>query len=441
MLSTTSIVSPTLSYNTNRAASSFHNSVERTLTQNPSLSHDIGIKNADQLTYSTRMKSEARQSMILGNNLQGVISHSQTQESFLKLAIRKYDRMSVLAAESQNTMLSNAERANLQTEFDQHRADIFQMRNGSFNGNNLFRGKLYEVIQFDDDNDGSPDPIDWERAYNDAKNRDAADPNNHHYMATITSYAEQIEIKGQIGKANTNAWLGGSDNNIDNGIDDGDSGFEGNWRWVTGPEKGQQFWQGSFGDPQPSNLQNAFNNWGLNEPNDSGGEDYLQISVASVPQGSWNDLPNTDSAHPSYQPMAYVLETDQGQQTSNLTVGSLSLENISLPTFVDSSVISIDSIGNAESASSDIQLTLNKLHSQMANVGSNLSQAEMSMDRMMQRVVTAESSFSRMSDNNIANDFSNIAKNSLRSESSSAILAQAKGITSKLTETLLQNFQ
>ncbi len=77
----------------------------------------------------------------------------------------------------------------------------------------------------------------------------------------------------------------------------------------------------------------------------------------------------------------------------------------------------------------------------MANVGSNLSQAEMSMDRMMQRVVTAESSFSRMSDNNIANDFSNIAKNSLRSESSSAILAQAKGITSKLTETLLQNFQ
>lgn len=405
------------------------------------MSHDIGVKNADQLTYSTRMRSESRQSMILGNNLQGVISHSQTQESFLKLAIRKYDRMSVLAVESQNTMLSNAERVNLQTEFDQHRADIFQMRNGSFNGNNLFRGKLYEIIQFDDNNDGNPDAIDWERAYNDANNRDNADPNNTHYMATITSYAEQIEIKGQIGKADTNAWLGASDNNIDNGIDDGDPGFEGNWRWVTGPEKGQQFWQGTFGAPQPSNLQNAFNNWGLGEPNDAGGEDYLQISVASEPLGSWNDLPNTDSAHPNYQPLAYVLETDQGQLESNLTVGSLSLKNISLPTFVDSSVISIDSIGNAESASSDIQLTLNKLHSQMANVGSNLSQAEMSMDRMMQRVMTAESSFSRMSDNNIANDLSDIAKTSIRSESSSAILAQAKGITSQLTETLLQNFQ
>ena len=441
MLSTTSIISPTLSFHVRRASSNFQNSVGRSLIRNASVSNDLGIKDVDQLTYSRRLQSEARQNMILGNNLQGAVSQSHSQEALLKLAIKKYDRMALLAAESQNVFISEKERSNLQAEFDQLRADIFEMRNGSFNGQNLFRGKKYEIIQFDDDKDGNPDPIDWERAYNDANARNAADSDNEHYMATITSYEEQIEIKGQVGESNTNAWLGGSDNNIDNGIDDGDPTFEGNWRWVTGPEKGQQFWQGDYSDPQPSDLSNAFNNWGAGEPNDSGGEDYLQISVASNPKGSWNDLPNTDTAGASYQPLAYVLETDQGSQQSMMSSGSISFKNVSLPTFVDSSVISIDNVSNAEAASTDLKLTLDKLHGELANVGSNRSQAEMAMKRMSQKVMAAESSFSRMSDNHLVNDLTNIAKNSVRSESSAAMLTQAKGLTSKLTETLLLNFR
>jgi len=441
MLSTTSIVSPTLSLHAQRASSIFQNSVQRSLTRSASVSNDLGVRNTDQLTYSRRLQSEAKQNMILGNNLQGTISQSQTQEALLQLAIKKYDRMSVLAAESQNVFTSREERSNLQSEFDQLRADIFERREGTFNDQNLFRGKTYEIIQFDDDQDGNPDPIDWQRAYNDANARNAADPLNEHYMATITSYEEQIEIKGQVGEANTNAWLGGSDNNIDNGIDDGDASHEGNWRWVTGPEKGQQFWNGQYGDAQPSNLKNAFNNWGAGEPNDAGGEDYLQISVASTPKGSWNDLPNTDSASSDYQPLAYVLETDQGKQRSFLPSGSLSLENISLPTFVDSSVINIDNVSNAQSASADIELTLDKLHRQLANVGSNRSQAEIAMDRMSQNIMAAETSLSRMSDNHFVDDLTGMAKNSVRSESSAAMLTQAKGLTSKLTETLLLNFR
>jgi len=167
----------------------------------------------------------------------------------------------------------------------------------------------------------------------------------------------------------------------------------------------------------------------------------LQISVASTPKGSWNDLPNTDSASSDYQPLAYVLETDQGKQRSFLPSGSLSLENISLPTFVDSSVINIDNVSNAQSASADIELTLDKLHRQLANVGSNRSQAEIAMDRMSQNIMAAETSLSRMSDNHFVDDLTGMAKNSVRSESSAAMLTQAKGITSKLTETLLLNFR
>lgn len=41
----------------------------------------------------------------------------------------------------------------------------------------------------------------------------------------IRSYAEQVEVKGQVGSAKKNAWLGAND--IAN---------EGDWWWVTGTE-------------------------------------------------------------------------------------------------------------------------------------------------------------------------------------------------------------
>ena len=118
MLSTTSIVSPTLSLHAQRASSIFQNSVQRSLTRSASTSNDLGVRNADQLTYSRRLQSEAKQNMILGNNLQGTISQSQTQEAFLQLAIKKYDRMSVLAAESQNVFTSREERSNWRLKLD-----------------------------------------------------------------------------------------------------------------------------------------------------------------------------------------------------------------------------------------------------------------------------------------------------------------------------------
>ena len=58
------------------------------------------------------------------------------------------------------------------------------------------------------------------------------------YLATVTSSAEFTFIKNKAGLLNE-IWLGGSD-----------SGTEGVWRWMGGPENGQQFWQGR-GPAQP----------------------------------------------------------------------------------------------------------------------------------------------------------------------------------------------
>lgn len=100
------------------------------------------------------------------------------------------------------------------------------------------------------------------------------------YLVTVTSQAESDYITPRI---EGSSWLGGSD-----------SAVEGEWRWVTGPEAGTQFWQG---DMNGSVVSGGFANWhpGL-EPNNMGGEDCAQFLTGSGQVGYWNDLPCDSTA-------------------------------------------------------------------------------------------------------------------------------------------------
>lgn len=101
------------------------------------------------------------------------------------------------------------------------------------------------------------------------------------HLVNITSQAENDFVNAL---APGNAWIGGSD-----------SGVEGEWRWISGPESGQQFWQGAAaGSP----VGGAYENWGGGEPNNSGGnEDHVHMRA----DGLWND----QNAGTSY---SYVIE-------------------------------------------------------------------------------------------------------------------------------------
>jgi hypothetical protein len=133
------------------------------------------------------------------------------------------------------------------------------------------------------------------------------------YLATLTSQSE-ADFSGS--QAAGTGWIGGSD-----------AATEGVWLWVTGPEAGTNFWNGTAAGSSPN-----FAFWNTGEPNQSGDEDYAHITHPNVnPNGSWNDLTNTGAASGDYQPQGYVVEYGgmPGDPTLNITdVTSITVDDI-----------------------------------------------------------------------------------------------------------------
>ena len=208
---------------------------------------------------------------------------------------------------------------------------------------------------------------DWSEARDEASSVDWEFFGQTGYLATITSRAENnfLARRFNLNGGAASGWLAGSD--ADN---------EGEWYWVSGPEAGQQFWQGertdgraidltgddvatakscvdqtmerNFSDHQDGDLYYLqydagntalrFANWSCYnttngmEPNNSGGsEDYLQITGSSVGGGMWNDLPvdlDLDDTESAYAVNGFYIEYG-GPEKSPFGIRNLKLSQTS----------------------------------------------------------------------------------------------------------------
>ncbi len=109
------------------------------------------------------------------------------------------------------------------------------------------------------------------------------------YLATMTSEAENNFVWKLMAN---DGWFGASDEvSLVNGAKGttayaSQAAVEQKWHWITGPEKGTQFSNGSTA------TTGQYAKWAGGEPNNAGGEHYGQFYSGN--NGMWNDLPNTN---------------------------------------------------------------------------------------------------------------------------------------------------
>ncbi|MBE9640640.1 PD40 domain-containing protein [Salipiger mangrovisoli] len=147
-------------------------------------------------------------------------------------------------------------------------------------------------------------PLTWVEARADAESRGHLGLPG--YLATITSEEENAFV---LSVTPPNVWVGGSD-----------AASEGVWSWAGGPEAGQVFWNSTVGAI-------GYADWGGQEPNDAGGEDYL-LAHALYPTGTWADAgvpPNPNSR------FGYVVEySAPGHSFAEITPGRTEAETFSI---------------------------------------------------------------------------------------------------------------
>ncbi|MFK7836307.1 MAG: VCBS domain-containing protein [Sulfitobacter sp.] len=147
------------------------------------------------------------------------------------------------------------------------------------------------------------------------------------YLGTITSAGEQAFVQGLAG--GSVAFLGASD-----------AAVEGEWRWVEGPETGQQFWQG---DLNGSAIGGAYTNWNSGQPGPgAAGEDILHF----FGDGTWNDLADIDTPSTTF---GYILEYSGAPIVTGSIAGNATDAEGDAITFAATNAVagaSLDAAGN-----------------------------------------------------------------------------------------------
>jgi flagellin len=304
----------------------------------------------------------------------------------------------------------------------------------------------------------------WQQAKDLAQSRSLFSLNG--YLATVTDASEQSFINGQL--AGKQGWIGASDQDVSLG------GLgEGNWAWLTGPEAGTLFYQGSFNTG--SALASKFANWSWGEPNNSGNEEYAYI----LGNGQWNDYPGSftvDSYVVEYggggafgtyaaptltatdlqNIRARVIYSDSSGAKSlgrlNFQVGPAANQliyidladfgkngDITGPITSDRASTNLLTVNSSKDVIMNVNKSLDRIAATRATMGAVMNRLEHVIDNLTNVVMNSEASRSQIEDADYAQASTELAKTQIKQQAATAVLAQANLSSQMVLKLLRQN--
>ena len=457
--------------NMHRSATGIEHSTRRLMNSGDAAESMRESGDGGGLTMASRLGAENRTKSKLASSMQNAVSYIQMQEAGLKKAHQLYERMSLLASQAMDPLLSQSDRSVLSTEFETLRQDSLSIRADTYEGKILYDDIAAYVKKDVDFGAGLAEttPKTYE---NFSGNTDAWEVTKD---VKFTSGIMTIDVNG--GTSGERYILKQGSLKI---FDTGD-----NWdtagnakkfdfdRFIVEYSPGQnttfQFVPLSDGNSSQTDLDGADNIKGNDDdetvPTDSNfdNKSYYLANLGLADDGSPSGMDSKTGT--KFTNQGQVSTTPANNETTSLTlrIESTSLfqiaANYSVPsipsnyvTLGDSSTDSVTldpvgiglmqnvSISTAEEAASAVVSLAKEIEgigAQMGTIGANMSKLEIAGERLSNQVYLSEMGISRLTSNILADESTQMAKEQIRLQSSQALMAQAFSLSENILNTLL----
>ncbi len=478
-----------LSVNSHRNSNEVQNSVSRLLNSGNAIESLRGQGDAGGLTMASRMGAENRSKTKLANSMQNAVSYIQMQEAGLRKAHQIYERMSVLASQALDPLLSDADRVNLSAEFETLHKDSLSIRRDTYQGKVLFddiAAYVKENVQFGEGFTESS-VTDSSIGLTVGTILGNADYNKFYEFekdVLFTSGDFKMEVNGGgngeryiLKQGNTtifdtvNKWAtAGTAYKYD--FDRFDINFApGSTTTFTftpqsrGDAQDVRGGNGTIGKINPvtlisddpddiapppddgifDNKSKYLGNLGLSDDGTASGmltrsgQKYTNQGQIQTGQatGETTKLTLRVEANSIFQiRAAYSTPTEPSNYVTigDSSTGSVTLDPVGLGLMQN---VSIASVSDAASAVTSLAKEIEGVAVQMATIGANMSQLEVAGERLDNQVFLSEAGISRLTSDILADESTQLAKEQIRLQSSQALMAQAFSLSENILNILL----
>lgn len=445
MLSPNSPVYANLSHATGKAMLGLQRTTSKALAMQAT---EVAISkgNSGDASYSARMSSLSDRKRIEVLNMQNFLTYAKIQDAGLENVLQVMDRMASVAGSASNDLISSSEREMYNAEFESLKETLNDLQGTKFQGHYVFQ----ESVDFDsglnetEQNPTAPDTYEHRNVDSDDDTAYNGRTDLSRWTATKDVRYDRgtITLKVNSGTAPERYYVKQGEDNIL---------FDSSW-WKTAGSAYQydddQFVI-QFAPGTPTTYNYSWIDRNRNQNGLDGNEDNSRYHSGSASSMlNYNGDPVlTNSSQAGETELSVVVESRSLFQAEarfdallsddvlSVDVGGQKI-NLSPALFSTLYDISVDSNENASTAASRILNELDNVLKQRGNLASMVNDVSMSADRLSSYVIAEQSNLAKK-ERDYAETAIDLVKKNLRSDVTSSLLVQARGINRDLINTLL----
>ncbi len=442
-----------------QSANGVQNSVGRLLSSGNAAESLRGLGDSGGLSMVSRLGAENRSKAKLAKSMQNAVTYIQMQEAGLRKALQIYERMSDLAAKALDPLISDSDRASLSLEFDSMRQASLELNDDTFSGKFLYDDMAATVKKQVTFNEGlkETNPRNSDGLFQ-AGPKDVLFTSGNIVLNVNSGGAENRYMikQGDTMIFDTGMWATegtGYQYDFDQFIVEFSPGQDTTYQFVPTDDAGNEK-TNTGAIKSPNNIYDNKNDYlpqlGLNYSDGTettkwdAGTNYDGYKFTGAngivrsykATGESTEITILVEGTSLYQANGYYEFSDPTnyQSIAGSEQSSISLTPVGLGLLQD---YSISTATDAAEAVSSLAKEIEGIGVQMATLGSNMSKLEIAEERLNNQVFLSETGISRLTNDVLADESTQLAKQQILLQSSQALMAQAFTLRENILNTLL----